>query len=343
MIANQWYVVLESKEVGRSPVGFLRMGERMVFWRDSGGAVACHADKCAHRGASLAQGRVLREEAREAAGSRLDLVGGRIQCPFHGIEYDASGRATVIPANGRGAVVPEGFRLTTYPSHEANGFIWIWWGEREPEARPAFFEDIPEGLPWSTRQDPWDNHYSRSIENQLDVAHLPFVHYNTIGRGNKTLVDGPGILFRDEGFFVYTYNRVDDGTPPLTSAEVPVPKTASPQKLEFRFPNLWQNYVSEKLRIVAAFVPVDSERTILYLRFYQGFMRIPLLKGLVHTVGNTMNLFIAHQDRRIVNTQLPKDDGMGAGELLFPGDRAIMEYRKLRSAAKSKNGESARL
>jgi hypothetical protein len=25
------------------------------------------------------------------------------------------------------------------------------------------------------------------IENQLDVAHLPFVHHNTIGRGNRTL------------------------------------------------------------------------------------------------------------------------------------------------------------
>jgi phenylpropionate dioxygenase-like ring-hydroxylating dioxygenase large terminal subunit len=136
MIENQWYVVLESREVGRSPVGFVRMGERMVFWRDDAG---CQADRCAH-----------------------------LRYPF-----------------------------------------------------------------------------------QLDMAHLPFVHRNTIGRGGKTVVDGPGILFRDGGFFVYTYDRLDDGTRPRTSAEVPVPKTSSPQKLEFRFPNLWQNYISEKLRVAA--------------------------------------------------------------------------------------------
>jgi phenylpropionate dioxygenase-like ring-hydroxylating dioxygenase large terminal subunit len=34
-----------------------------------------------------------------------------------------------------------------------------------------------------------DTHYSRAIENQLDCAHIPFIHKNTIGRGNKTLVN----------------------------------------------------------------------------------------------------------------------------------------------------------
>ena len=32
-------------------------------------------------------------------------------------------------------------------------------------------------------RDPWDAHYSRVIENQLDVPHVPFIHHNTIGRG----------------------------------------------------------------------------------------------------------------------------------------------------------------
>jgi len=153
MIENLWYVVLESREVGRSPIGFVRMGERMIFWRDDSLKVVCHVDKCAHRGASLALGKIL-HGAHDS-----DRAGGRVQCPFHGIEYDASGRATVIPANGRGQAVGEGFRLRTYPTHEENGFIWIWWGDPaqnalEP-APPKFFDDIPEGMRWSTRQDPW--------------------------------------------------------------------------------------------------------------------------------------------------------------------------------------------
>jgi phenylpropionate dioxygenase-like ring-hydroxylating dioxygenase large terminal subunit len=40
MIRDQWYVVLESAEIGRRPAGFLRMGERLVFWRDDSGTAA---------------------------------------------------------------------------------------------------------------------------------------------------------------------------------------------------------------------------------------------------------------------------------------------------------------
>jgi len=329
MIAGLWYVVLESKEVGKRPIGFIRMGERMIFWRDEAGRPVCQADKCAHRGASLVLGRVLQ------GGGGTDAC--RIQCPFHGIEYEASGKATLIPANGAKAPVPEGFRLKTYPTYEAHGFIWIWWGvwkEPGPPPPPLFFEDMPADMSWSSRQDPWDNHYSRSIENQLDMAHLPFVHHNTIGKGGRAVVDGPGLVHFDGGFFVYTYNRLDDGSPARSPSEVTVPNPNSTQKLEFRFPNLWENYISEKLRIVAAFVPVDAEHTIMYLRFCQSFVTLPLLRGLVHLFGDAMNLVIAHQDRRIVNTQLPRADGSGTGELLFPGDAAIMEYRKMRAAAK---------
>jgi len=40
MIRNQWYVVLESKEVkpGR-PLGVMRMGEQLAFWRDAQGTL----------------------------------------------------------------------------------------------------------------------------------------------------------------------------------------------------------------------------------------------------------------------------------------------------------------
>ena len=38
MIRNQWYVILRSKELKKGKtLGVLRMGERMVLWRDSRG------------------------------------------------------------------------------------------------------------------------------------------------------------------------------------------------------------------------------------------------------------------------------------------------------------------
>ena len=42
------------------------------------------------------------------------------------------------------------------------------------------------------------------------------------------------------------------------------------------------------------------------------------------------NLIVAHQDRRVVNTQIPKTSGIGQGEFLFQGDYPIMEFRKKR-------------
>ena len=47
MISNQWYVVLESDEVKTQPIGTTRLGEKMVFWRDSSGKV--HAAATAAR------------------------------------------------------------------------------------------------------------------------------------------------------------------------------------------------------------------------------------------------------------------------------------------------------
>ncbi|HUX22151.1 MAG TPA: aromatic ring-hydroxylating dioxygenase subunit alpha [Spirochaetia bacterium] len=326
MIRNQWYAVLESKELKSKPIGTTRLGERMVFWRDSAGKAVCFFDRCAHRGASLALGACLE---------------GRIQCPFHGLEYDPSGRCVLIPANGRNQPVPESFRVRAYPTHEAYGIIWIWWGFDPPAelAPPEFFDDLRDLRTWASVQDPWDTHYSKVMENQLDVAHLPFVHHNSIGRDNATLVEGPGLEWKgDKQFFMYPYNKQDDGSKPRRPDEVPVPPKDTEFKIELILPNLWENHISERVRILALFVPVDDKHTIMYLRFYQTFIRMPLLRGLICRMAMPMNRYIAGQDRRVVNTQLPKGDGIGTGELLFPGDHPIMEFRKKRIELKKRAG-----
>jgi len=318
MIPNQWYIVMDSSQVKAKPLGVVRMGEKIVFWRDELGKVNCLRDKCAHRGAELSKGKV---------------IGGHLQCPFHGLEYDASGRVTVIPANGKNQPVPGHFKIQHYPTYEAHDFIWIWWGENPPEdlQPPPFFEDIDDGFSYGKIYDHWDAHYSRVIENQLDVAHLPFVHHNTIGRGGRTLVDGPGMQWiNDNMFFVYFYNRIDNGTTPRKPDEVPIPDPTGDFKLEFIFPNLWQNHLQEKMRVVAAFVPVDKEQTLLYLRFYQKFMRWPLLRDLVNWMSMYLNRIIAHQDRRVVITQTPKPSGLRIGENLIQADVPIVAYRQRR-------------
>ena len=108
-------------------------------------------------------------------------------------------------------------------------------------------------------------------------------------------------------------------------------------KLEFIFPNLWQNHISENVRIVLAFVPIDDENTLLYLRFYQKFMRLPLLRQLINRLAMPFNLLIAHQDRRIVVTHQPKMSALRTDEQLIQADLPIIEYRRRRQELKEKN------
>jgi phenylpropionate dioxygenase-like ring-hydroxylating dioxygenase large terminal subunit len=323
MIKNQWYIVLESREVKDKPIGVTRMGEKMVFWRDETGKVHCAVDRCPHRGVQLSLG-VIQDH--------------HLQCPFHGFEYDGSGRCVHVPANGRGGRIPASLQLNSYPTHEEQDFIWIWWGPNPPKdlEPPHFFDNLTPDFSYGSKPDPWQAHYSRAIENQLDVVHLPFVHHNTIGRGNRTVVDGPLVRWDGEMMLcTYVFNRVDDGTPPRKPAEIDISEARSVH-LEFIFPNLWQNYISDDTRVVIGFAPVDEDNTVLYLRFYQSFLTLPVLGKLIAQLSMPANVFIAHQDRRVVVTQQPRPSVYQTNEKLIQGDLPIIEYRKKREELKKR-------
>ncbi|MCE5259041.1 MAG: aromatic ring-hydroxylating dioxygenase subunit alpha [Chloroflexi bacterium] len=317
MIRNQWYGILESSEVkSGKPLGVTRMGERLVLWRTSGGELVCMIDLCAHRGAALNIGKVCQDT---------------IRCPFHGLEYDTSGRCVLIPANGRAALVPSQFKVASYPLREVGGFIWLWWGEpRDDLPEVPFFRDLLFGFHYNTLRSHWAAHYSRAIENQLDVMHLPFVHYNTIGRGNYTLVDGPMTEWVDNELRVWVQNRIDDGTLPLRPDEVH--PTRGPF-LHLRMPNVWMNHISDNLRIVVVFAPIDEANTLMYVRFYQRVVRVPILRELFTFAGAKIgDRKILAQDRRVVITQRPLKSSLHMDEKLIQGDRPIIEYRRRRQA-----------
>jgi phenylpropionate dioxygenase-like ring-hydroxylating dioxygenase large terminal subunit len=325
MIPNQWYVILESKEVKPGKlVGVRRMGEKLVLWRDAQGQVACLSDRCPHRGAALSAGRVA-------------CQGSQVQCPFHGFEFDAAGRCQLIPAIGRKAGPPKVMQARAYPVREAHGFIYLWWGEAPaPAVLPPlpFFDTLDEArYSQITFRDPWATHYSRAIENQLDVVHLPFVHYNTIGRGNRTLVNGPLTRItpmpgHSDLLELWVYNDLDHDQQPLKPHEIPEP--VRHPFLQFRFPNLWQNWISDDMRLVVAFVPVDDENMLMYLRVYQRFVTAPILRNLVNLANAWFSLIIERQDRRVVITQQPKRSDLRIGEHPISGDDPIIKYRRRR-------------
>lgn len=321
MIPNQWYVILDSRELKRGrTLRVKRMGELLCLWRDEQGRACCIEDKCCHRGASLACGRV-----RD----------GKVECPFHGFVYNSDGRVSVIPANGKKAAVPQNMRVKSYRTYETGGLIWLWWGDATHMTdQPFFFEELHQ-FSYSTYKDHWNVHYSRAVENQLDVMHLPFVHRSTIGRGNKTLVNGPVVVREDELITFYVDNVVDDGlTVPLKPEEIRDYEKLF--HLRFHFPNIWQNYISDRIRVFAAFVPVDEEHCVVYVRYYQRMLRIPGLKQLFNLIGKITNRIILRQDKRVAITQIPLKTELRMNENLVTGDRPIVEYRKYRQLLKDR-------
>jgi phenylpropionate dioxygenase-like ring-hydroxylating dioxygenase large terminal subunit len=315
MIYNQWYVVLESKELKiQKPLRIKRFNEDLALWRDENGRACCIADKCCHRGVSLSCGKI---------------VDGKLECPFHGFIYDGSGKVRVIPANGKNNPTPENMKVRSYTTFEGYGLIWVWWGDEDKiKGEPFFFEELKHSS-YSTFKDHWSVHYSRAIENQLDVVHLPFVHKSTIGRGNKKLVNGPVVIRDKELITFYVDNVYDDGkTLPLKPDEIPDYEKLF--HLQFHYPNIWQNHISDKIKAFAAFVPVDEENTIVYIRYYQKLVKIPLLKELFNYIGKVSSIVILRQDKRIVITQLPKKSALKMNEILIMGDKPIIEYRKHR-------------
>jgi phenylpropionate dioxygenase-like ring-hydroxylating dioxygenase large terminal subunit len=323
MIPNQWYAILESNEVKKGKIiGVTRMGKKMVAWRAPTGQVTVMSDLCPHRGVALSAGK---------------LTGDCIQCPFHGFEYDHSGDCRFIPANGKNTQPPKAMHVKTYPTREAHDIIFIWWGEprAEKDYPPLpWFPNIGADMVYSTIRDHWANHYARAIENQLDVVHLPFVHHNTIGRGNNSLVNGPvakeiKIAPGSYRIDLWVDNQNDQGQKPIKPSDMPDP----PRRplIQFIVPNLWQNWLSNDFLVFLIFAPIDDENTMMYLRQYHK-VHFPVARQLTEWLGGLGNLYILRQDKRVVITQRPPRPDLDTGEILISGDYPIVLYRKRRRA-----------
>jgi phenylpropionate dioxygenase-like ring-hydroxylating dioxygenase large terminal subunit len=98
----------------------------------------------------------------------------------------------------------------------------------------------------------WNISFLRAVENQLDGFHLPFVHYNTIGRGNRTLINGVALKQIDDVTFVWhAAAERDVGQKPKVRLNVDPQKAGT--YIEFIYPNLWQKHISENMRVLAFF------------------------------------------------------------------------------------------
>lgn len=83
------------------------LGEKVVLFRDSNGAIHCINDVCPHRGAPLHQGWVA-----EVAGHDC------VVCPYHGWAFDAEGVLRDVPAAETSEAWPHKPLVDSYPVKE---------------------------------------------------------------------------------------------------------------------------------------------------------------------------------------------------------------------------------
>lgn len=303
-----WYPIAASGGVvKRKPIGIKRLGQALVLWRADDGRVICVPDRCSHRAAALSAGKI-----RD----------GCLECPYHGLRFDASGQCVLIPANGVGASVPQGFDLHPINVREEHGIIWYWYGEGEPAREVPWIPGASE--PGFGAAEYWYDAavpYLRIVENLADFHHFPILH--------KTMI--PGIGTRMDEMDAHVENKIVVFSATMRYEKPGALRRDAKIKASFTLPAIaliefggfYVNYF---------LCPIDDHSCWVFGR-YRG-VKMPDL--IAHAVGKLAARYdraiFMLQDRHVLLAQ-----GDAPGDLshfkLYPADRALALLWGLRKQA----------
>lgn len=161
-IEAAWYVGCQSGELRGKPVARTILDKPLVLFRDAQGTAHAVVDRCPHRGVRLSGGRV---------------VGGRLQCPYHGWEFDGDGHCRRVPALIGEPDAPARC-VASYPVVEQQGFVWVYATPGPmPESRPFRFRHADDPNYLVVRYEVLAPASVHAVaENALDVPHTAFLH-----------------------------------------------------------------------------------------------------------------------------------------------------------------------
>lgn len=166
LIYNCWYVAGRSSEFGRVPLARRLLGVDVVLWRTQAGAPVAMRNRCPHRSFPLARGK---------------LMGDRLVCGYHGMEFGADGTCAHMPALSR---APSTATVRTFPTVDRGPLTWVWMGAPdladEALIPDTSWLDIPS---WGTVTGSFHikSDYVAMHENLIDQTHFPFLHPDTVG------------------------------------------------------------------------------------------------------------------------------------------------------------------
>ncbi|KAJ3289602.1 hypothetical protein HDU79_003906 [Rhizoclosmatium sp. JEL0117] len=187
---NHWYPLIASSTLtSEKPLGQHILGDPIVMYRDPATNEAITlVDKCPHRSAPLSVGRIM---------------DGKLECRYHGWQFESNGVCSKVPSNYK---IPVNAKVRKYPTTEADGFVWVWPGDldRVSQApKPAIYFQTQRDWVQRSGVEVLDIDSSLLNENFLDPAHLPFTHETTIGKRSNSTVMTVSCEFIDktsEGF-----------------------------------------------------------------------------------------------------------------------------------------------
>jgi len=161
-LRNAWYAAGWSETLDTAPVRITILGEQLAIFRAEDGQAIALGDICPHRFASLSQGRIIAD---------------MIQCPYHGLRFDRTGRCVHNP-HGDGTI-PPGAQVKSYPLVERHHALWIWPGDpalADPAAIPDFSLYDRADIVSSRDYLHVEAHYELINDNLLDLSHAAFLH-----------------------------------------------------------------------------------------------------------------------------------------------------------------------
>lgn len=170
-IKNCWYIGAWDYEVTQQPVVRCMLEHPVLLYRKENGHAVAMSDICPHRRASLHLG---------------TLVGDHVQCMYHGLQFDSTGRCVKNPNACDGESIAASLRVRTFPTLERMGAVWVWMGEARPdESLLPDYSFIDDSRNYRTIRGVFDieNHYEIVNDNALDLTHVTFTHAGTLGAG----------------------------------------------------------------------------------------------------------------------------------------------------------------
>lgn len=207
-LKNAWYMAAWSDEIVAHQMFHRKLLDQpVVFFRRSDGSLAALHDRCPHRFVPLHLG---------------TIKGDAIECGYHGLQFDCTGRCVVNPHSKN---TPAAARVKTYPVAEKDGIAWIWMGDADganESLLPDFSRLHAAGPNAASRGYLWtDCNYKLVADNVMDLSHADFLHADSVGGGAFT---SAALNVQEHGDEVHiTWSCEHDSAPPAYDRLMPKP------------------------------------------------------------------------------------------------------------------------